>query len=171
MSSPSSSVTRSPWSFVHVLPSDYNGQSDNNDTAVPGGDNYYTNAPQNYSGHPSAYFDSDETFWDSSNSTQFNTDAHYPNNAAVVAVLIALICILCLILVTVTVPPIVHMIRRKLPISQARMDRRFATIDGWLIRKVRPCIHPQCCSDQRRYINVSSQMHVNFLPSIASSTS
>jgi hypothetical protein len=157
MSSPSSSVTRSPWSFVHVLPSDHNDQSDNNDTAaltttmVPG-DNYYTNAPQNYSGHPSAYFDSDETFWNSSNSTQFNTDAHYPNNAAVVAVLIALICILCLILVTVTVPPIVHMIRRKLPISQARMDRRFATIDGWLIRKVRTYTHSQPQSQSQPHI-------------------
>ena len=61
----------------------------------------------------------------------------YPNNSIVVAVLIALVCILFLILVFVTVPPILHIIKRKIPVPQARIDRRYATIDGWLIRKVR----------------------------------
>jgi len=69
--------------------------------------------------------------------SQSDTADDYPNNAAVVAVLIALICILFLILMSITLPPIIHMIKRKIPVSQARIDRRYATIDAWLIRKVR----------------------------------
>jgi hypothetical protein len=59
------------------------------------------------------------------------------HNVVVVGVLIALIIILCLILGCVTIPPIIALIQRQLPVPQARIDRRFATIDGWLITKVR----------------------------------
>ena len=55
----------------------------------------------------------------------------------VVAILIALIVMLSMVLASVTVPPLLHMIRRKIPVPQARIDRRYATIDGWLIIKVR----------------------------------
>lgn len=61
---------------------------------------------------------------------------HPEQNMAVVGVLIALICVLIVILFVVTIPPLLHMIRRKMPIPKARIDRRYATIDAWLVRKV-----------------------------------
>lgn len=58
-------------------------------------------------------------------------------NMIVIGILIALIIILCLILGMVTIPPILAMIQRRIPVPQKRIDRRYATIDGWLITKVR----------------------------------
>lgn len=73
------------------------------------------------------------------------------HNVVIVAILITLICVLCIILVFVTVPPLLHMIRRRIPIPQAKIDRRYATIDGWLITKrVQP--HDEACDRlQQRY--------------------
>lgn len=62
---------------------------------------------------------------------------HQQQNMAVVSILIALIAMLCLILMFVTIPPLIHMIKRRMPVPQAKIDRRYATIDGWLITKVR----------------------------------
>jgi hypothetical protein len=88
----------------------------------------------------------------------------YPNNSIVVAVLIALVCILFLILIFVTVPPILHIIKRKIPVPQARIDRRYATIDGWLIRKVRK---NNCCRNDpfssRSIRNVLNRSHTSSL--------
>lgn len=72
-------------------------------------------------------------------------------NMVIVAILITLICVLCIILFFVTVPPLLHMIRRRIPVPQARINRRYATIDGWLITKrVQP--HDEACMClQQRY--------------------
>ena len=63
---------------------------------------------------------------------------HFPEaNMIIVGVLIALIVVLGMVLGVVTIPPLIHFFRRKIPVSQKRIDRRYATIDGWLITKVR----------------------------------
>jgi hypothetical protein len=59
-----------------------------------------------------------------------------PHNMMVVGVLIGLIILLCIILTFVTMPPFLAWMRRKMPVSQRRIDRRYATIEGWLISKV-----------------------------------
>jgi CBS domain containing-hemolysin-like protein len=59
-----------------------------------------------------------------------------PHNIIVVGVLIGFIILLFLILTFVTLPPLYACIRRKIPVSQRRIDRRYATIEGWLISKV-----------------------------------
>jgi hypothetical protein len=78
-------------------------------------------------------------------SGEWETTALPESNMIVVGVLIGLICILLIILAWVTIPPIVQMIRRKIPVSQKRIDRRYATIEGWIITKV-------CCA----YLNLYS---------------
>lgn len=62
--------------------------------------------------------------------------SHPEQNMAVVATLVGLIIILCIILGFVTLPPFIHMVRRKMPVSQKRIEKRFATIDNWLVTKV-----------------------------------
>ncbi|CAJ1968611.1 unnamed protein product [Cylindrotheca closterium] len=65
-------------------------------------------------------------------------------NMAIVGVLIGLITFLSFVLVWIMFPPLMDLIRRKMPVSQKRIDRRYATIDGWLISKrVQP--HDACC--------------------------
>lgn len=59
------------------------------------------------------------------------------HNMIIVGILIGLIVILCCVLGIVTIPPLWYYLRRTLPVSQKRIDRRYATIDGWLVRKVR----------------------------------
>jgi hypothetical protein len=54
----------------------------------------------------------------------------------VVGVLIALIILLCLILGFLTVPTLINFFRRRIPVSQKRIDRRYETIDTWLVTKV-----------------------------------
>jgi hypothetical protein len=58
----------------------------------------------------------------------------------IIGILIALIVLLCLILGLVIIPPLLATLQRKLPVSKKRISRRYATIDGWLITKVRPSI-------------------------------
>ena len=83
---------------------------------------------------PPSYFDifNDEMY----NNQDSIVIAHPEQNMAVVATLVALILILCVILGFVALPPFVHIIRRKMPVSQARINKRYATVDGWLITKV-----------------------------------
>jgi hypothetical protein len=57
-------------------------------------------------------------------------------NWAVVGVLIALIIMLWLILGAMLCYPIMRFIRRKMPVSKRRINRRYETIEGWLITKV-----------------------------------
>ena len=71
----------------------------------------------------------------------YNNEQYTPRfpeaNMIIVGVLIALIVVLGMVLGVVTIPPLIHFFRRKIPVSQKRIDRRYATIDGWLITKVR----------------------------------
>jgi len=63
----------------------------------------------------------------------------------IVGVLIGLITFLSFVLVWIMFPPIMDFVRRKMPVSQKRIDRRYLTIDGWLISKrVQP--HDDCCN-------------------------
>ena len=139
--SPSRSLIRAPWTMTPA-PSD----SYLDATMAPSRGIYSPSLTEN--GDPTTYFTPviDSTWmppnvndhYPQSNDPMMTPSASdYPNNSIVVAVLIALICILFLILIFVTVPPILHIIKRKMPVPQARIDRRYATIDGWLIRKVR----------------------------------
>lgn len=58
-------------------------------------------------------------------------------NWVVVGVLIALIVMLWLILGGMLCYPLMRYIRRKMPVSKRRINRRYETIEGWLITKVR----------------------------------
>jgi hypothetical protein len=67
-----------------------------------------------------------------------------PGDMIIVGILIGLIIFLTLLLARVALPPLMAWIRRKLPVSPKRIERRYATIDGWLISKrVQP--HDGCC--------------------------
>lgn len=54
----------------------------------------------------------------------------------VVGLLIGSILILALALLVLVGPPLVRYIRSKLPVSQRRINRRYETIERWLITKV-----------------------------------
>jgi len=84
----------------------------------------------------------------------------------VVSILIALISLLCIILAFVTIPPVMHMIRRKMPIPQARIDRRYATIDGWLITKV----WTMELSIVNSHVSASSPLHPRLIIIVESAT-
>mmetsp|Transcript_58376 Transcript_58376/g.142763 ORF Transcript_58376/g.142763 Transcript_58376/m.142763 type:complete len:826 (-) Transcript_58376:34-2511(-) len=61
-------------------------------------------------------------------------------NMIIVGVLIALIIVLCCILMFIVIPPVIKFFRKKIPVSKKRIERRYRTIDGWLITKaVQPC--------------------------------
>ena len=59
-----------------------------------------------------------------------------PENFLIVGILVGLIIFLCLILAWIAVPPILAWLHRKMPVSKKRVNRRYETIDGWLISKV-----------------------------------
>ena len=63
------------------------------------------------------------------------------NQTIIMGILIGLIIALCGILGVVGLPPLWTWIRRKMPVSKARILRRYATIDGWLVTKVRKIKH------------------------------
>mmetsp|Transcript_58374 Transcript_58374/g.142749 ORF Transcript_58374/g.142749 Transcript_58374/m.142749 type:complete len:824 (-) Transcript_58374:34-2505(-) len=61
-------------------------------------------------------------------------------NMIIVGVLVALIIVLCCILMFIVIPPLIKFFRKKIPVSKKRIERRYRTIDGWLITKaVQPC--------------------------------
>lgn len=57
-------------------------------------------------------------------------------NWIIVGVLIALIGILWMVLGAMLCLPITRCIRRRMPVSKKRIQRRYETIEGWLITKV-----------------------------------
>ncbi|CAB9526903.1 Zinc finger, C3HC4 type (RING finger) [Seminavis robusta] len=88
------------------------------------------------------------------NNNQGNTTTMYvepPRNWVVVGILIALIVMLWVILGGMLCYPLVRFIKRRMPVSKRRINRRYDTIEGWLITKVvRP--HDEGCERiQTRY--------------------
>lgn len=79
--------------------------------------------------------------WFTHNSTAAPDGTYYAgesqHNMVVVGILVGLIVVLCLILGFVAIPPIFGYIQSRMPVSPKRIERRYATIDGWLITKVR----------------------------------
>eukprot|EP00934_Nitzschia_sp_Nitz4_P007991 Nitzschia sp. Nitz4//scaffold108_size72880//21399//22877//NITZ4_005810-RA/size72880-processed-gene-0.49-mRNA-1//-1//CDS//3329532654//7981//frame0 len=69
-------------------------------------------------------------------------------NMLIISILIGLIVVLCFILGFVTMPPLMSMIQRRLPVSQEKIDRRYGTIDSWLITK-RVQSHDAACEGLR----------------------
>ena len=69
----------------------------------------------------------------------YNNGYYYSEerNWIVVGVLIALIIMLWLILGGMLCYPIMRFIQRRIPVSKRRINRRYETIEGWLITKVR----------------------------------
>ena len=134
--SPSRSLIRAPWTMTPA-PSIYSPSSTENNVPTT----YFTPVADSTWIPPNV----NDVYPQSNDPMMSPSASDYPNNSIVVAVLVALICILFLILIFVTVPPILHIIKRKMPVPQARIDRRYATIDGWLIRKVRKyCSFSEC---------------------------
>jgi hypothetical protein len=66
------------------------------------------------------------------------------SNMVIVGILIGFIIFLCLVLAWVALPPIIGYIRKKMPVSQKRISRRYATVDGWLISKVSRRLSGRC---------------------------
>ena len=118
--------------------------------------NYTTAAPQaaptivtNNGGKPIIAVNTDDMYF----------DPNYQSNGAnqnmiIVSILIGLICVLCIILGFVTIPPLIIFIQRRLPVPQKRIDRRYATIDGWLITKVCSC----------RFVNSKNEREITATP-------
>lgn len=57
-------------------------------------------------------------------------------NWVVVGILIGLIVILWVVLGVMLCVPLIRCIRRRMPVSKKRVNRRYETIEGWLITKV-----------------------------------
>jgi hypothetical protein len=54
----------------------------------------------------------------------------------IVGILIGLVCILSGVLMYLLYPPIRNYIRRKIPVNPEKIQRRYQTIDGWMVTKV-----------------------------------
>ena len=104
-----------------------------------------TTTPGGYYGRPRPASPTIPPTWDGQFPPQQEQLAPFPQpNMIIVGVLIALIVVLGMVLGVVTIPPLINFFRRKIPVSQKRIDRRYATIDGWLITKV--MLSYCCCS-------------------------
>ncbi|KAL3941825.1 MAG: hypothetical protein SGBAC_003871 [Bacillariaceae sp.] len=91
-------------------------------------------------------------------------------NMAIVGVLIGLIVFLSVVLVWIMFPPLLDYIRTKMPVSQKRIDRRYSTIDGWLISKrVQP--HNACCDLLIKQLSVEPQKYYKQCTSCSTDTS
>jgi hypothetical protein len=58
-------------------------------------------------------------------------------NKAVVSILIGLIVVLTIFFIVMISSPLKRCIRRHTPVSDKRIERRYETIEGWIISKVR----------------------------------
>ncbi len=54
----------------------------------------------------------------------------------IIGILIGIICILTVALLILIIPILRNFLKRKIPVSQQRVDRRYDTIERWLISKV-----------------------------------
>jgi hypothetical protein len=113
--------------------------NDNDDDAINIGWNYtHTYPPNTTTSYDDPEYYDPEYYTPNDNNTMDGSSNYVAqHNMIVVGILIGLIVVLCMILGFVALPPIIAMIQRKMPIPQKRIDRRYATIDGWLITKVR----------------------------------
>jgi hypothetical protein len=58
-------------------------------------------------------------------------------NKVVVSILIGLVVVLTLFFIVMISPPLSRCILRHTPVSDKRIERRYETIEGWIISKVR----------------------------------
>jgi len=78
-------------------------------------------------------------------------------NWVIVAILIVIIVVLWLVLGMMLYVPLARYLRRRMPVSQARIHRRYETIEGWLITKLVQSHDRTCCElQQSKYRNKSS---------------
>lgn len=61
-------------------------------------------------------------------------------HTVITGILLSLMLILFILLCYLTIPLVRDYIRSKMPVSTLRKERRFLTIEGWLITKVRVCM-------------------------------
>jgi Ring finger domain len=61
----------------------------------------------------------------------------------IVGILIGLVCLLSGLLIYLLYAPVRNYIRRKIPVSPEKIQRRYQTIDGWMVTKVRAVF---CCA-------------------------
>ena len=71
-----------------------------------------------------------------SNSDLAYTPRGMKHEEIVVGVLIGVITFLSVVLLCLTIPPLIRWIRSKFPVSQKTIDRRYETIERWMITKV-----------------------------------
>ena len=103
--------------------------SSSSSSSDTGGYYYATTSPASVS--PPSPGVSQYDFTDHSTSSTTST--------VLVAVLIALIFLFVVVLVYLLIPLVVQRIQTKIASSQRRIRRRYETIEGWLISKVRFC--------------------------------
>jgi hypothetical protein len=58
-------------------------------------------------------------------------------NMVLTGIMMGLVILFSLMLCCLTLPPLIYWLRRRIPVSTAQIQRRFETIEGWLITKVR----------------------------------
>lgn len=58
-------------------------------------------------------------------------------NMLLTGILMGLVIIFSITLCYMTLPTLIRWVRKKVPVSEARVQRRYETVEGWLISKVR----------------------------------
>jgi hypothetical protein len=94
-------------------------------------------------------------------------------NELVVSILIGLIVVLGLFFIVMIVPPLNRCILRHKPVSDKRIERRYETIEGWIISKVRERERQRRRSWVRMQVSKSSRSTVVLMllfPSLTEST-
>jgi hypothetical protein len=86
-------------------------------------------------GTPSTYADNQQNHDHKNSSTMF--DSEDDRRMLVTGMLLAIMVILSMLLCYLVVPLFYEYLRDKIPVSEARKERRYQTIEGWLVSKVR----------------------------------
>jgi hypothetical protein len=74
-----------------------------------------------------------------------DASSNHPN-MVLTGVLMGLVTVFTIALCYLTIPSLLQWIRQKIPVSKARVQRRYETVEGWLISKVRTYkIGASCC--------------------------
>jgi hypothetical protein len=73
---------------------------------------------------------------DTDTSTAAATDENLNRNMLLTGFMMGLVAVFSLALCYMILPLFLHWVRRKIPISAAQINRRYETVEGWLITKV-----------------------------------
>jgi len=89
-------------------------------------------------GEPDVFLDEDSTIAPNDEGFFATTKSSVAEeNMVIIGVLVGLVVLLFAVFTIIVGPPLIQYIKRKIPDDPKKIQRRYETIEGWLISKVR----------------------------------